>query len=101
VLADPAAEPLAAPVAPRVGDAEPRIEPAEAAGLAAADGAESVVGHGANLAPTSSVKRPEGRMASSDGTAWRPESLSAAATVSGTSIPGARRYHHSQAFRRA
>ena len=52
VLAGPAAEPPAGAVATAVGHSVPGVEPAVAAGFAAADGAER---HGANLTLTISV----------------------------------------------
>ena len=98
VLAGPAAEPAAGAVAARVADLEAGVEPAEAARLAAADGAE---GHGANLALTISVKRPLGRTAISVGAAiWRDQA-SASVTVRGTGMPGARWRHQATAFCRA
>ena len=67
-------------------DLEAGVEPAEAARLAAADGAEA--GHGANLTLTISVKRPLGRTAISVGAAiWRDQA-SASVTVRGTGMPG-------------
>jgi hypothetical protein len=98
VLAGAAAEPMTAAVASGVGRPEPGVEPAVAAGLAAADGAE---GHGANLTLTISVKRPFRRTAISLG-AWSSQvRASASATEWGTADPGARCRHQATAFCRA
>lgn len=98
VLAGPAAEPPAGAVATAVGHSVPGVEPAVAAGFAAADGAER---HGANLTLTISVNRPLGRTAISVGAAiWRDQA-SASVTVCGTGMPCARCRHHATAFCRA
>ena len=100
VLAGPAAEPAAGVVSTRIGDLEAGVEPPEAAGFAAADGAEAE-GHGANLTLAISVKRPLGRTAISLGAAiWRDQA-SASVTVCGTGMPGARCRHQATAFCRA
>ena len=88
----------AAAVAAGVGGLEDGVEPAVAAGLAAADGAD---GHGANLTLAISVKRPLGRTAISLGAAiWRDQAR-ASVTVCGTGMPGARCRHQATAFCRA
>ena len=100
VLTGAAAEPVPAVVSAGVGGLEAGVEPAVAAGLAAADGAE-VEGHGANLTLTISVNRPLGRTAISVGAAiWRDQA-SASVTVCGTGMPCARCRHQATAFCRA